>query len=248
MNETLPIIARDWALFLDVDGTLLDYVPRPDDAVVPPPLRQTLTALAAALDGALAIISGRSITDLDRLFTPLRLPVAGQHGAEARRGERTVILAPDTSALAAILAPVYALGDEPAIMIENKGLSAAIHYREQGPARETLTAILPAAVAKSDGAFQLLASYRAFDIVPRAVDKGRAVAWFMESAPFAGRIPVFVGDDRTDEDGFAAVTARGGFAIKVGPRADRIARWRLAGPPELRRWLARSLATLEPAR
>jgi trehalose 6-phosphate phosphatase len=245
MAETLPTIARDWALFLDVDGTLLDYVPRPDAAIVPPALLQTLRALSAALSGALAIISGRTIADLDRLFAPLRLPVAGQHGAEARQGERTGVFALGSPALASILAPVYALGERRlAIMIENKGLSAAIHYAEAGPEREALNAILPEAVARSDGAFQLLPSHLAFDIVPRAVDKGRAVDWFMAAAPFAGRVPVFIGDERTDEDGFAAVVARGGHAIKIGPRGNSIAPWRMQSPQELRAWLERSLAML----
>ncbi len=253
MTDSLPNIARNWALFLDVDGTLLDYVTRPDAVEVPPSLLETLTGLSAALDGALAIISGRTIADLDRLFAPLRVPVAGQHGAEARRGERTWILAPErapnSSALASILAPVYALGArQPAILIEDKGLSAAIHYAETGPERAALNAILPGAIAGSEGAFQLLASHLAFDIVPHAVDKGRAVDWFMTAAPFAGRIPVFIGDDRTDEDGFAAVAARGGYAINVGPRNETAAPWRVANPRALREWLARSLTTLEQSR
>jgi len=250
MANKLPTIAHNWALFLDVDGTLLNYVSRPEAAIVPPSLRQTLAGMSAALDGALAIVSGRTIADLDRLFAPLRVPVAGQHGAEARRSERTCILAadstPSTPALASILAPVYALvARQPAIMIENKGLSAAVHYADAGPERDALSAILPGAIARSKGAYQLLASHLAFDIVPHAVDKGRAVDWFMAASPFAGRIPVFIGDDRTDEDGFAAVTARGGYAIKVGQPDNSIARWHMRSPSELREWLDRSLATLE---
>ena len=247
-SETLPTIARDWALFLDVDGTMLDFVPRPEDAVVPPPLLRTIGGLSAALDGALAIVSGRRIADLDRLFAPLRLPVAGQHGAEARGREGVSILAPDSTALAAILAPVYALGKRPTIMIENKGLSAAIHYAGSGLERDTLDGILSRAVAGSAGTFRLLASHLAFDVVPGAVDKGTAIAWFMAAAPFAGRVPVFIGDDRTDEDGFAAVVARGGYAIKVGPRANSIAPWHIQSPQELRRWLSDALATLERSR
>jgi len=245
MAEILPIMARDWALFLDVDGTLLDYAPRPDAVIVPASLPAILAGLSGALGGALAIVSGRAIADLDRLFAPLRLPSAGQHGAEARRDDHTCLLAPPSSALASILEPVYALGaQDPAIRIENKGLSAAIHYRESGPEHEALSAILPAAIAKSGGAFQLRMSRLAFDIVPRIANKGRAVAWFMERAPFVGRVPVFIGDDRTDEDGFAAVLARGGHAIKVGPRRDSLAPLHMKTPQELRVWLERSLALL----
>ena len=246
MAGTLPIIARDWALFLDVDGTLLDFVSRPEAVIVPQSLRQTLAALSRALGGALAIVSGRSIADLDRLFAPLRLPVAGQHGAEARRGERICVFAPGSPALASILAPVYALR-EPTILIENKGLSAAIHYAEAGSERDALSELLPQAIARSDGAYQLLASHLAFDIVPHAVNKGRAVDWFMADAPFAGRVPVFIGDERTDEDGFAAALARGGHAINVGPRRSNIAPWHMPTPQDLRAWLDRSLATLEPS-
>ena len=244
----LPTIARDWALFLDVDGTLLDYAPRPEDAVVPPSLLRTIGELSGALDGALAIVSGRKIADLDRLFAPLRLPVAGQHGAEARRRQDVAVHAPDASALAAILAPVYALGKRPTVMIENKGLSAAVHYAGSTLERDTLNALLSGAVAHSGGAYRLLTSHLAFDIVPSAVDKGRAVQWFMADPPFAGRVPVFIGDELTDEDGFAAAVARGGYAIKVGPRPNSIAPWHVRSPQELRQWLAQSLATLERSR
>ena len=136
---------------------------------------------------------------------------------------------------------------EPTILIENKGLSAAIHYAEAGTERDALSELLPQAIARSDGAYQLLASHLAFDIVPHAVNKGRAVDWFMADAPFAGRVPVFIGDERTDEDGFAAAMARGGHAINVGPRRSNIAPWHMPTPQDLRAWLDRSLATLEPS-
>jgi trehalose 6-phosphate phosphatase len=246
MARTLPVVAHDWALFLDVDGTLLDFVADPATAEAPPDLQRTLARLSTALGGALAIVSGRSIADLDRLFAPLRLPLAGQHGAEARRGEKVRIFAPPSQALKAILAPIAAFAaGETAIRIERKGLSLAIHYRGAEGARDALRAILDKAMAEYGSEYQLLASHLAFDVRPRAVNKGVALDWFMDAAPFAGRVPIFIGDDRTDEDGFAAALARGGHAIKIGARGESVAPWNLAAPGELRTWLGRSLAALE---
>jgi trehalose 6-phosphate phosphatase len=245
MARSLPALARDWALFLDLDGTLLDYAPRPDAVIVPPSLRRSLSSLAATLGGALAIVSGRPIADLDRVLAPLRLPAAGQHGAEMRRDEFVEVFAA-APALAAILAPVEAFAEgEPAILIEHKGLSAAIHYAGIETTRDRLDAMLAAGVARSEGAFRLLSSRLAFDVVPARANKGGAVEWFMAAPPFAGRVPVFIGDDRTDEDGFAAVAARGGHAIQVGRRGESIASWTMPSPQDLRDWLEASAAMLE---
>ena len=246
MARTFPIVGADWALFFDVDGTLVDYVADPATAEIPRSLQQTLAELSSALAGALAIISGRSIVDLDRLFAPLQLPLAGQHGAEARRDGILRVFAPPSSALASILAPVYAFAaSRPAIRIENKGLSVAIHYRGDESARDALAALLADAMERYGGEHELLASHLAFDIRPRTANKGRAVEWFMSAAPFAGRVPIFIGDDRTDEDGFAAALARGGHAIKVGGRGETIAPWRLDAPAALWRWLEQSRIALE---
>lgn len=246
MTRFPPTAAPGWALFLDVDGTLLDYASRPDAVHVPPALRHTLSALLSALDGALALVSGRSIDDLDRIFAPLRLPAAGQHGAEGRRDGDARVFAPASSALAQILAPIRAFAAErPGIRIEHKGLSAAIHYRGAEEERAALGAVVAAAVAQGGEAYKLLDSYLVFDIMPRAADKGRAVDWFMAEPPFAGRVPVFAGDDRTDEDGFAEVLARGGYAIKIGRNGDTIAPWRIATPQAFRQWLDQSVTALE---
>lgn len=245
MAQILPVIARDWALFLDVDGTLLDDAPEPELVAVPPALRETLAVLRSALGGAVAVVSGRRIDDLDRLFAPLCLPVAGQHGAEARREDSIRAFATPSSALTAILAPVYGFAEKrPAIRIEDKGLSAAIHYRGDEPARDALGAMVAEALVRSGGAFRILPSHLAFDIVPNTANKGRAVDWFMAAAPFAGRVPIFIGDDRTDEDGFAAAIAHGGHAIKIGDHGASIAPWHMPAPQQLRQWLARSAAAL----
>ncbi|HXS42478.1 MAG TPA: trehalose-phosphatase [Stellaceae bacterium] len=247
MARTLPMVASDWALFLDVDGTLVHFVADPSTLMIPRALGQTLAELSSALAGALAIISGRSIADLDRLFSPLRFPLAGQHGAEMRRDGTVNILAPKPEALAAILAPVYAFAERhPAVRIEHKGMSVAVHYRGAEDAREPLRAILGEALARDGGDYELLQSHLAFDVRPRGAHKGFAVEWFMGATPFAGRVPIFIGDDRTDEDGFAAALARGGHAIKVGGGTS-VAPWHLSGPDALWHWLERSKAALEGA-
>jgi len=244
MARTLPMVASDWALFLDVDGTLVDYVADPSALRIPRALGQTLAELSTVLAGALAIISGRSIADLDRLFSPLQFPLAGQHGAELRRGSAVDVLTPPQAELASILAPALAFAERhPAIRIEHKGLSAAIHYRGAEEAREALHAILTEALARNGTHYELLQSHLAFDIRPRGAHKGFALDWFMKDAPFAGRVPIFIGDDRTDEDGFAAALARGGHAIKVGGGAS-IAPWHLPAPEALWRWLDRSMTAL----
>jgi trehalose 6-phosphate phosphatase len=246
MARTLPIVAPDWALFFDVDGTLVDYVADPSTLQIPLALQHTLAELSSALGGALALISGRSIADIDRLFAPLQLPAAGQHGAEARRDGTLRIFAPPSAALQSMLAPIRAFAAaHPGIRIEEKGLSVAIHYRGVEESRDALAELLGDLMARYGREYDLLASHLAFDVRPRMANKGFAVEWFMAAAPFAGRVPIFIGDDRTDEDGFAAVLARGGHAIKVGRRGDTIAPWHLAAPQDLWHWLERSKIALE---
>jgi len=246
MVPPLPLIAPDWALFLDVDGTLLDYVPQPDSARVSEPLRRTLAALQALLDGALALVSGRSIADLDRLFAPLSLSLAGQHGAEARHNGKIHTFAPASPALDAILARARSFAAHlPGIMIENKGLSAAIHYRGAEEARGDLGELLARSIVETGAEFQLYPGHLAYDIQPRGANKGFAVDWFMAAPPFAGRVPVFIGDERTDEDGFVAAIAHGGRAVKIGRQGASLAPWRMAEPDALRLWLDQAVAALE---
>jgi len=237
MDAELPTVRSDWALFLDIDGTLLEIAATPESVTVPAELRANLGALHAAFEGALAIISGRSIATIDRLFAPLVLPAAGQHGAELRNGEETGGLAPPPR-LPAILAALegFALS-HPGILVEAKGLSVALHYRlapEHGIAAWQFARALIA--AEGDG-IELLPGRMAIDFKPRAADKGSAIEWFLGRAPFQGRVPVFAGDDRTDNDGFAAVNRRGGHSIRVGELGDSAARFGIGSPAALRQWL-----------
>ncbi len=243
MSPTLPEMRTDWALFLDVDGTLLDFAITPEAVEVPPDLIDNLGALRRILGGALALVSGRSIAALDRLFAPLRLPAAGQHGAELRNevGSEMTGVAPPRH-LAAVIARLRDFAaNHPGIVVEDKGVSVAVHYRQVPRYRGAVEAAARAAIGTDSTEMEMIPAAMAFDIKPRSADKGQALAWFMRRPPFAGRLPVFIGDDRTDEDGFAAVAAHGregraGHAIQVGNR-PRAARWHIPAPADLRRWL-----------
>ena len=247
MAQTLPRIRRDWALFLDVDGTLLEFAETPDQVEVPHDLNDILGALHGFLGGAVALVSGRPIADLDRLFAPLRLPAAGQHGAELRavtRGE--IVKTPPPPGLAKVIAGLRRFAaSRPGILVEDKNASVAIHYKRAPQYREEVGEFTRA-IAAGDEAMEVLEAVMAFDVKPRSVNKGRAVAWFMHRPPFSGRVPVFVGDDRTDEDGFAAVAERAGHAVQVGAARPRVAASHIPAPAGVRQWLRTNLVDDAP--
>jgi trehalose 6-phosphate phosphatase len=227
-----------WALFLDIDGTLLDIAPGPDDVVVPASLAGDLAAARDCLGGAVALISGRAIESVDRLLTPLRLPAAGQHGAQMRYAADDPVVAAaavDLSALRRRLTPVTAVTG---VEIEDKGLSLAIHYRQAHTHQGKLRDWIEENLGTLDDKLEIIRGRCVIEIRPRGISKATAVAAFMTKAPFQGRRPIFIGDDKTDEDGFKAVTAAGGVAIQVGPRtSDLASRW-MEDPAAVRRWLA----------
>lgn len=243
----LPRLRRDRALFLDLDGTLLDLAPTPDAVAVPPDLRRDLKGLHAALGGALALVSGRGIADVDRILAPLRLPVAGQHGAEMRATGDAEITHPvpdvDLGQLRRRLTAFAAA--HPGVVVEDKGRSVTAHYRQAPRYRDELRKLMIELVAETGDGLEILDARMAFDAKSRSVNKRLAVEWFMRRPPFLGRSPVFAGDDTTDEDGFAAVLALSGDAIRVGTDADSIAQWRAAAPQEIRQWLRNSIAELD---
>ena len=233
-----PAPADDWALFLDVDGCLLDFADRPDAVAVPDALRQRLRALAARLDGALALVSGRSLATLDTLFGPLRLPMAGLHGLERRTADDRVVSAPPPAPLLAkVRDQARRIADGyPGAVVEDKGAALALHWRQAPSAGEALRAFADAALPWLHG-YRLQPGDQVVELRPATADKGDAIEAFLGEAPFAGRRPVFAGDDLTDEHGFEVVNARGGTSILVGARRGSVARFGLRDPGDVRAWL-----------
>jgi trehalose 6-phosphate phosphatase len=235
----LPRPKPEWALFLDVDGTILDIAPTPEGVGVPNGLIPSLASLHQFLDGALALVSGRAIADIDRLFAPLVLPAAGQHGAELRLAPGAVIerrKRPPTLDRFRPLLDRFA-EQHKGILIEDKGSSIAVHYRN---AELFAEAAYQAAQGILDGAeddLHLLPARMAFEIKPRDVSKAFAIERLMRAPMFSGRVPIFIGDDITDEAGFAAVERFGGYGIHVGD-GDSGAKFRFAAPKDVREWLA----------
>lgn len=240
----LPRPDQAWALFLDVDGTLVGFAEDPDEVRVPTPLRTTLVSLHALLDGALALVSGRRLYDLDRLFGPPLVAAAGLHGLQRRRGDGSEDSSqPDVAQVDAMHREVAALAVRlPHLRVEDKGTCMALHFRE---APAIAAAVADAANRIVDGlsGYDVQPGNRVVEIKPAGMDKGRAVAAFLAEPPFAGRVPVYVGDDLTDEHAFTTVNARGGISIRVGDRAPTRARCTLSDPAAVDAWLQRVLAS-----
>lgn len=239
--QTLPPLTARTALFLDFDGTLVDIAPRPDAVVVSPRLIATLQVLRDRQGNALAIISGRELAVIDGFLAPLVLPAAGEHGAQMRQadGSLSSIPAPElfiVSRAAQRLAVLH-----PKLLVEEKAAAIALHYR-QAPELESLCLeTMTEAVSRSPGT-ELMRGKQVFEVKPKGVNKGQAIAAFMAKAPFAGRVPLFIGDDLTDEDGFAAVQQLGGHGLKVGDGPTQ-AQYRCASPAALRQWLEEAAAS-----
>jgi len=233
-----PTPSSGWAYFFDIDGTLSVLAPTPERARLAPAVRERLEDLVARCGGAVAVISGRTLKDIDTICEGLVLPAAGQHGAERRTADGRVVRFPE---LRGQLDRALALLDSlvsryPALLLEDKGRSLALHYRAlpamAGAAHRAMHRVqrqLGAALAVQRGK-------RVVELRPAGVDKGKAIEAFLTEAPFVGRLPVFVGDDVSDEPAFAAVNARGGHSIKVGA-GPTAAHWRLADVDAVRRWL-----------
>ena len=237
--------ARSTALFLDFDGTLVDIAAQPELVHIPPSLAPLLQALHTRLGGALAIVSGRQITEIDEFLAPLQLPMAGEHGAR-RRNAAGLLFQADAPDLHAITAVAQRLADQhPGLRVERKQAAVALHYRHaptlEALCRDTLTF----AVQQVPGVV-LLHGKCVFEAKPAGVDKGRAIAAFMQEAPFAGRNPVFAGDDVTDEAGFATVADLHGMGIKVGA-GPTLATHRCDKPAALLAWLEAAVADAAPS-
>jgi len=243
--ETPPQLRPDMALFLDFDGTLVDLAPRPEAVRVADGVVDGLTRLQDMLGGALAVISGRPIAEIDHFLDPLRLPAAGLHGLEHRTAlGADVIRDAPTGAIETLKSALEASGLlADGVFLENKGVALAVHYRAN-PAREAqVRSAMRDAVARLDD-LHLVEGKMVIEAKPATSDKGRAVEAFMGHAPFKGRTPVFIGDDVTDEDGLAAVQRLDGFGIKVGP-GPTCARHRLISVPAVHAWLTNTFLAAE---
>ncbi len=234
--QRLPSITRDTALFLDFDGTLADLAPEPDAVHVEQGLVTILATLYEALEGALAIVTGRRLSDLDRFLSPLRLPAAFEHGAQFRRldGQLICLAAPD---LREALGAAQALAHRhPGLRVEAKQTSVALHYRHAPDQEDLCREVLSAVVRQSPG-LELIGGKCVLEIKQTGIDKGRAIEVFMNEAPFRGRQPLFAGDDVTDELGFAAVQGMQGQGVKVGT-GPTTAQFHCDSPQALRSWLS----------
>ncbi|WP_041741492.1 trehalose-phosphatase [Collimonas fungivorans] len=242
----MPLQNRDYdfaadALFLDFDNTLVDFAPLPESVVLPPDLITTLQRLQHAANGALAIVSGRPLKQIDHFLSPLRLPVAGVHGAERRSadGRMTQLAVPDIERLLVCLQPLTL--QHAGLLLEVKRGALALHYRRAPHLEQICVQAMSEALAHEQG-FSLLRGNMVVEAKAADADKGKAIAAFMEEAPFAGRRPLFIGDDITDEVGFAWVQSEtaGGLGIKVG-LGPSLARARIASPAAVRSMLAQVL-------
>jgi trehalose 6-phosphate phosphatase len=232
--------AEPVALFLDIDGTLLDLAPHPDAVVVDDEVRGLLDRLQTRLGGAMALVSGRTLAGIDRLFAPRRYAAAGLHGLEWRQsGSADAVLQPMPRELRTLsVALGHRLARFPGVLLEPKGPALALHFRRAPEAEAEIYLAAKDALAALGPGYRLLEGHCVVELLPSAASKGDAVRRFMAAPPFAGRRPVFVGDDVTDEHGFAAVNDLGGLSVRVGPAAPTAARLALGDVGSLRRWLS----------
>ncbi|HMN44056.1 MAG TPA: trehalose-phosphatase [Povalibacter sp.] len=235
----IPPPTHDLALFLDVDGTLIEIASTPHAVVVPESLKALLQALSKRLDGALALVSGRSLPTLDSLFAPLQFAAAGIHGCERRAADgRLVLPTIDEQRFAAARDELAQWSQRhPGSLLEDKRYALALHYRLAPQLESAAFDEAQRALRQLGGTHELQRGKFVFELRPAGYSKGTAVAAFMREAPFRGRRPLFIGDDVTDEDGFGVVNDLGGISIRVGDVAETAARHRLADVGAVHRWL-----------
>jgi trehalose 6-phosphate phosphatase len=237
-----PECDREDALFLDLDGTLVEIAARPDRVRVPACLPTLLERLARQREGALAVVSGRPLADIDRLLAPWQGAAAGQHGGERRLANGTVdrtVDARSAQALDRLRPRLAALAAGAAgVFVEDKGAALAVHYRAAPEREAELCGGTRSLAAEFADALRLVEGKMVFEFHPASSTKGTAIAAFLDEPPFAGRRPIFVGDDATDEDGFAEVDRRGGLAIRVGSLGGSAARFALPSVAAVLCWLS----------
>jgi trehalose 6-phosphate phosphatase len=235
--HAVPQPAGHWCLFLDVDGTLLELADHPQAVAVEPHLMPLIERLRAAANGAVALVSGRTISDLDSLFGHPALPVAGLHGCERRDARGQMHVAPVArEQLADVRAGLERLVKRhQGLMLEDKGAGLALHFLQAPQLEHELRAEVALLAAPLVPRFTLLGGHAVLEVKPAAHTKDSAVTAYLQEEPFCGRLPIFIGDDQTDYDGFAAVRRENGMAIAVGPRVT--SEYWLPGPAAVHHWL-----------
>src|SRR5688572_22813655 len=238
-----PLLQANAALFLDFDGTIAAYASHPDGVTVEESLPALLAGLRERLSGAVALITGRRLAALDAITGPPRYAGAGLHGLEWRLATgKTHSSGNPVGASLIVKALQERFASDPRIVVEDKGAGVSLHWRRAPEKAEACIAAMRE-IAKSRE-FEVLRGHAVIEARPRGVHKGKALRTLAAHAPFAGRKPVFAGDDRTDEDGFRAALVLGGYGVKVGPEPSE-ARYRLGSVEAVHAWLAKSLAALE---
>jgi trehalose 6-phosphate phosphatase len=230
---------EDLALFLDVDGTLLEIASTPDRVRVPASLRNTLHLSFTRQGGALALMSGRSLAELDELFAPARYPASGKHGLEVRlpSGE---VRRPEFDPAILDRARRW-LGllqkEHRGLLLEDKGIALAMHFRLAPRLEPEVHGVMCELAEELGGNFIIRPGKCVMQLMPRGFSERSAIELFMQQREFTGRTPVFVGDDPTDEVGFEAVNEMGGHSIRVGNLEETAARYRFGSVSTVTAWL-----------
>jgi trehalose 6-phosphate phosphatase len=240
LTRTLPpppiTTEDDLALFLDMDGVLAALAPTPEAVVAEGRRTAVLKALDRVLGGRMAIISGRTIAEIDRISGGAAPSASGVHGLERRRRDGSLDRVEASDRVPEALEAFRVLAaSHPGVIVEDKGVSAGLHYRQAPDAAEVATA-LAQRLADETG-LHLQPGHMVLELKTPGADKGRALSAFMAEAPFAGALPVMVGDDLTDEAGFRAAERLGGFGVLVGPERATAARYALPDVPAVLDWL-----------
>jgi trehalose 6-phosphate phosphatase len=234
----------DHAFFLDVDGTLLELAETPDAVIVEPGLLELLRALSLRSRGAVAFVSGRSIATLDSLFQPLLLPAAGLHGFERRdaSGAYCRHTLPPGQALAQARESMQKIvARNSGLLLEDKRFALALHYRHAPSLEHAIVTEVEAMARDIAPALEVQRGRMVVELRPASASKATAVAEFMREPPFAGRRPICLGDDLTDECAYEWVNSVGGISIAVGVTRRTLARAHLRSVRAARMWLARLL-------
>lgn len=238
VSDILAALTAPVAVFTDFDGTLVDIAPRPDAVEVGDGLLENLDGLSQALDGAFAIVTGRMIAEIDHFLSPAQYAISGSHGAERRLGDETAQPDHHLALQAATIAEraQEAFADFEGILVEAKPGGVAVHYRAAPEHEAEVRRVLARALQESED-FSLVDGKMVLEARAEGVDKGAAITLLMKEEPFRGRMPVFLGDDVSDEDGFEAVQALGGVGIKIGD-GTTAARFRLPDVAAARAFLS----------